>query len=79
MESIIVNIKPNSETFHDYTHTGEEFGYVIDGEIEIVYGDKSYVCHKDESFYIITNQEHYLKNNCKNNAVVLWVSCPPNF
>lgn len=79
MESIIVNIKPNSETFHDYPHTGEEFGYVIDGEVEIIYGDKSYVCNKGESFYIITNQEHYLKNNCNNNAVVLWVSCPPNF
>jgi len=79
MEPIYVELKENGETFHDYPHTGEEFGYVIEGEILVVYDDKTFVCKKGESFYFISNKNHYIKNNSKNGSKVIWVSCPPNF
>ena len=79
MEPILVILDTNGETFHDYPHTGEEFGYVIEGEIEVCYQDESYVCKEGESFYFISNANHYIKNHRNKKSKVIWVSCPPNF
>lgn len=79
MEPIYIELKEDGETFHDYPHSGEEFGYVIEGEILVVYADKSYVCKEGESFYFLANTNHYIKNNSKKGSKVIWVSCPPNF
>ena len=79
MEPILVKLKKDAETFHDYPHTGEEFGYVVEGEILVVYGDKRFVCKKGESFYFVANKDHYIKNNTDKEAKIIWVSCPPNF
>ena len=79
MEPIYVELHENGETFHDYPHTGEEFGYVIEGEIKVVYGDEVQICKEGESFYFIANKDHYIMNNSDRKAKVIWVSCPPNF
>lgn len=79
MEPIYVSLESLGETFHDYPHTGEEFGYVIEGEILVVYGEDRHICKKGESFYFISNKEHYIKNNINGLSKVIWVSCPPNF
>lgn len=79
MEPIYVSLEPGAETFHDYPHNGEEFGYVIEGEIIVVYGECEKVCKADESFYFTSDKEHYIKNNSSSVAKVIWVSCPPNF
>lgn len=79
MEPILVEIEPHRETFHDYAHIGEEFGYVIEGEIMIVYGDSKRICKTGESFYIQSNTMHYVINPNDVSAKIVWVSCPPNF
>lgn len=79
MEPIYIELEPGGETFHDYPHTGEEFGYVIDGEIMVCYKERSYSCKKGESFYFISNTKHFLRNESNKIAKVIWVSCPPNF
>ena len=79
MEPIYIVLDEKGETFHDYPHSGEEFGYVIEGEIEVIYGDKSFICKKGESFYFISNKNHYIKNHCNKKSKVIWVSNPPNF
>lgn len=79
MEPILVSIAPGKETLQDDPHEGQEFGYVLSGEIQIVYGNQIETCKKGESFYIVTNKTHYLKNSSKTIATLLWVSYPPNF
>ena len=79
MEPVLVEIEPGCETFNDYPHDGEEFGYVISGEIVVVYGSSKKICKAGESFYIITNQTHFIQNKTKKKAKLVWVSCPPNF
>ncbi len=79
MEPIYVELEEFGETFHDYPHAGEEFGYVIEGEIKVYYGDEVLVCKKGESFYFVANKNHYIVNNSNSVARVIWVSCPPNF
>lgn len=79
LEPIYVEIEPNCETFNDYPHTGEEFGYVIEGEVIVVYGNMKKTCKTGESFYITTNKKHYIENKSNKVAKLVWVSTPPNF
>lgn len=79
MEPIYVEIKPNSATEEDYPHEGEEFGYCLEGEIFLIVGKKRHKVKKGESFYFSANKTHYLVNKNDKKAVIIWVSCPPNF
>jgi len=79
MEPILVEIEPGGKTNEDRPHEGEEFGYVLDGTIELIYGSRKQIVKKGESFYYSTDKKHYLTNIGKRVAKVLWVSCPPNF
>lgn len=79
MEPILFELSPNASSDKDMPHEGEEFGYVLEGEITIVYGNKTVVCKKGETFYFTTNKDHYLKNSTNKPAKIIWVSSPPNF
>ena len=79
MESVLVEVAPLSQTMEDTPHEGEEFGYVLEGSIDVVYGSIIKTCKKGEAFYIETNKFHYVKNRTNKTAKLIWVSCPPNF
>ena len=70
---------PNTTLQKDMPHEGEEFGYVLDGEIEIVIGNNVYKCKKRNSFYFVSNKVHYIKNTKNTTAKIIWVSSPPTF
>ena len=63
----------------DDPHEGEEFGYVLAGSIRIHLGDRAIRARKDESFYFLPNERHYIENAGKTPARFLWVSTPPSF
>ena len=79
MEPMLIELNGNSETIEDVPHEGEEFGFVLQGEIVIKYGNKKYVCRKGESFYFKADKSHYIINKKDKTARVLWVSSPPTF
>ena len=60
-------------------HSGEEFGYVLEGAIILMVGEEKHIVHKGETFYLSGKSRHYLKNEKKTTAKVLWVSTPPLF
>lgn len=77
MEPIIVELEEKQKTTGDMPHNGEEFGYVLDGEIYVIYGNIKKRVKKGESFYFKTDKMHYIESIKK--SKVIWVSCPPNF
>lgn len=79
MEPVIVSVNPKCAMTVDMPHEGQEFGYVLEGEIIVVVGNKSYKCKKGETFYFTTDKNHYIKNEQDVLAKVIWVSSPPNF
>ncbi len=79
MEPILVHINPNSTLPKDMPHEGEEFGYVLEGKIELVVGDRILKCKSGESFYFVSNKTHFLKNTTEKVAKLIWVSSPPTF
>ena len=79
MEPIILILNPGCQTDLDYPHEGEEFGYLLEGKIKLVYGNREVELSKGETFYYIADKNHYLINNGKTKAKIIWVTCPPNF
>ena len=79
MEPIIMVINPHTSTTIDMPHEGQEFGYILEGNIELVVGNQKYICKKGETFYFSTDKNHYLNNNSDEYAKLIWVSSPPNF
>ncbi len=78
-EPIRLIIKPLQRTETDLPHEGEEFGYVLKGSIKVHLGKKTSKAVKGESFYFRADKPHYIENVGKDEAIVLWLSCPPNF
>lgn len=79
MEPILIEILPGEKTFEVSPSDGEEFGYVLDGRVTLVNGDKEYIVKKGETFYLDSKNFHYLKNDRKTTAKILWISTPPLF
>ena len=79
MEPVLIELTKNSATEEDVPHEGEEFGYVLDGEIVIHLGKKKHVCKKGESFYFTAEKSHYIINVKEKTAKFLWISSPPTF
>lgn len=77
MEPILLTLAPGGETYPDNPHEGEEFGYVLQGAVSIHLGGRTYKAKKGESFYFVSDKNHYLSS--KAGAVLIWVSSPPSF
>ena len=79
MEPIMLRLKGGAATEKDLPHDGEEFGYVLKGTTKVCVGKRDCEAKEGESFYFRSNKTHYLVNLTDEEAVVLWLSCPPNF
>ena len=79
LEPIILSLSPQMESRHYDPLEDEEFGYVLQGTIELHYGEAVYTVKKGQTFYIDGGKGHYLRNAGKSEARVLWVSTPPSF
>ncbi len=79
MEPILIELPCGGKSFEMEPHGGEEFGYVLEGCIVLVSGEQEYIVHKGETFYLYGKRDHFLRNDKKTTAKVLWVSTPPLF
>lgn len=78
-EPIRITIYPNGRSQTVEPHIGEDFGYVISGNADLIYGTERYRLKKGDTFYLYCNESYYIENNGKNNCVIIWVSTPPFF
>lgn len=79
MEPILLTIEEGGRYKEEIAHDGQEFGYVLNGVINIHLGDKIYKAKKGESFYYSSGKNHYLSNGGKGEVEIIWVSTPPSF
>jgi transcriptional regulator with XRE-family HTH domain len=70
---------PGTESGGDITHDGEEFGFVLDGEIELRVAGRRYVASAGDSFSYRSEQPHSFRNSGTKEARVLWINTPPTF
>ena len=79
MEPILLMLPGGGESFEVAPHSGEEFGYVVDGTVTLECDGQRSVLRRGETFYLHGRTFHTLKNENKTAAHILWVSTPPLF
>jgi DNA-binding transcriptional MerR regulator len=79
MEPHLFRIAPESGSGDPYTHEGEEFLYVLRGELVITLHGEEYRLKRGDSFYFESATPHHWKNPGQTETWVLWVNTPPTF
>lgn len=79
MEPVLVEIPEGGRSFSSGPHKGEEFGYVLAGSVTLVTDSAAYSVRQGETFYLDGKTSHYIRNDKKRTAQILWVCTPPLF
>lgn len=78
MEPFLIDIDSASENGYQLsTHEGEEFLYVLEGQIEVIYGKNNYVIGEGESIYYDSIVEHNVHAYNQSKARILAVVYTP--
>lgn len=72
-------VDPGGESAGYLEHVGEEVGYLIEGEIELVVGDEVIQLSSGDSFCFRSERPHRYRNPGKSIARIVWVNTPPTF
>jgi DNA-binding transcriptional MerR regulator/quercetin dioxygenase-like cupin family protein len=79
MEPHLFRIAPKAGSGESYSHEGEEFLYVLRGELRISVRDDEYRLKPGDSFYFESTMPHRWSNPGRTETWVLWVNTPPTF
>jgi len=79
MEPHLFRIAAQASSGDAYTHEGEEFLYVLRGELRISLQDEEYRLQRGDSFYFDSTTPHHWRNPGRGETWVLWINTPPTF
>jgi DNA-binding transcriptional MerR regulator/mannose-6-phosphate isomerase-like protein (cupin superfamily) len=79
MEPHLFRIKPNAGSGESYAHEGEEFLFVLRGELKIALASEEYHLKRGDSFYFESATPHHWQNPGRTETWLLWVNTPPTF
>lgn len=79
MEPHLFRIAPQAGSGDSYAHEGEEFLYVLRGELAITLHEEEYRLKAGDSFYFESATPHHWRNPGRAETRVLWVNTPPTF
>ena len=79
MEPHLFRIEPEAESGESYSHEGEEFLYVIRGQLNITLEEKLFNLRAGDSFYFSSHTPHYWCNPGETTTLILWINTPPTF
>jgi transcriptional regulator with XRE-family HTH domain len=78
MKAFLVTIDPRQDhKMVDYRHEGEEFVYVLNGQVEIIVGEDQHRLKKDETLHFDSGMAHKLRNLTDEEANLLVVIFTP--
>ena len=72
-------IPPGGGSNGEIQHSGEEFGFVMEGSLFLTIDNMSYRLEAGDSFVFRSELTHSFANNGSTVARVLWVNTPPSF
>lgn len=79
MEPHLFLVAPESGSGDSYTHEGEEFLYILRGELAITLAGEDYLLRAGDSFYFESSTPHRWKNPGRAETCLLWINTPPTF
>lgn len=78
LEANLHHIMPGADTAGMLQGEGETFGYVLEGEVELILAGEATRLGPRDSFIFPSSLPHGYRNRGTVNAVVMWVNTPPN-
>lgn len=79
MEPHLFRIAPKAGSGESYNHEGEEFLFVLRGELRISVDEEEYRLKAGDSFYFESSSPHQWRNPGRSETWILWVNTPPTF
>ncbi|MGB8986525.1 MAG: cupin domain-containing protein [Candidatus Sulfotelmatobacter sp.] len=79
MEPHLFRVAPDAGSGDSYTHEGEEFLYVLRGQLTITLEKEEYLLKTGDSFYFESATPHHWRNPGRTETLLLWVNTPPTF
>ena len=79
LEPHLFHVDPGGGSGSAYSHEGEEFMYLLQGELDIRLGDENYRLRAGDSMNFQSSTPHEWRNPGKKETVILWVNTPPTF
>lgn len=79
MEPHLFRVAPGAGSGESYSHHGEEFLHILQGELEINLNGSSHRLRTGDSLYFDSSTPHEWRNPGKKETSVLWINTPPTF
>jgi transcriptional regulator with XRE-family HTH domain len=79
LEGFVFVMEPGGHSGGVLCHEGEECGYVLAGELELIVGGEKHHLVKGDSFFFQSDIPHSYRNPGKITARVIWINTPPTF
>jgi quercetin dioxygenase-like cupin family protein len=79
MEPHLFRVAPDAASGDSYSHEGEEFLYILRGQLTITLEREEYRLKAGDSFYFESATPHHWKNPGRAETWILWVNTPPTF
>jgi len=79
MQPFYTVIQPGGGALAPYSHEGEEFGLVLEGELTLKIGQETYLVKAGSSFYYSSLLPHAWINESQQICRVVWVVAPPSW
>jgi len=80
LECMLFRVPPGAGSEGAYSHAGEEFIYMLSGELEIWLDEiERYSIGSGDSFWFKSTSGHRFFNPSDREAVLIWINTPPSF
>jgi transcriptional regulator with XRE-family HTH domain len=80
LQPLLVKMEPGANSGTEgYTHTGQEFGYVVHGQLLVELEGQKYELKAGDSIYFDSSRPHRFTNPGKEETQMIWVISPPTF
>jgi quercetin dioxygenase-like cupin family protein len=76
LEPLLVTVQPTDTVEEPYSHDGEEFAYVLSGNLLYIIAGTPYRLGPGDSIYFPAAVPHAIHNDTDDPARVLWVLTP---
>ena len=72
-------VPPGEGTDELISHSGQEFGFILEGNVDLIVAGETYKLSQGDAFVFESAHPHGYKNRSRRTARIIWVNTPPTF
>ena len=73
LNGIVISLEPHCVFDDEWTHSYDEIGYVLEGELTIMLNENTYVLNPGDCIYVPSKNEHNMSNVSDRRCISYWV------